>query len=320
MNAKQLNPSMPIGEFSIAILQKNWQKVLDLEEAVLKDKDSEPLHQMRVVMRRLRVAAGVFEGAIVLPKDASASSIGKIARTLGETRDLDVLQQSLSQNYQPLLQEIEKEKFAEILEYLRQKRARSFSDLQKMLDGNRYRKLKESLEKWFDRPDYGTKGYLAIQFFLPDSMLSSTCQLFLHSGWFIGATIESEEIKPIALENLTILQEQLKQFSKVFHSLRKQVKSTRYLTEFFAPFYENNLSDKVEELKQIQDLLGELQDSNVLHHFFESKMKVSLTTELPSIDKRLEQNKIEFWQNWQPFQQRYLSSEFRQSWRSIFMR
>ena len=96
MKTQSLDPTIDLGEYSHQIIQQNLQRFVDQEKAVLKDHDSEPLHQMRVGMRRLRTAVRVFEPAIVLPKTVSYSSIGKIMSSLGETRDLDVLQQILT--------------------------------------------------------------------------------------------------------------------------------------------------------------------------------------------------------------------------------
>jgi CHAD domain-containing protein len=315
MKTPKLDPSMVLGDCAYQIAIENFQKIVACEKAVLEDKDSESLHQMRVGMRRLRVAVGVFDGAILLPKAVNSSAIGKFARSLGETRDLDVLQQNLLNCDQSLLRESEKAKFAEVLAYLRQKRDRSFFKLQETLNGDRYRKLKESLQIWLEQPNYSTTGNLAIVTMLPDLLLPSICQLFLHSGWLVGTIIESGKARSIPLEDLESLHDSLEQFGKLLHSLRKQVKSVRYRAEFLATFYDNSFLARIEELKQIQSILGELQDNAVLRRFFESKLKIDLAEDLPTIERQIKDDRTTFWQKWRPFQQSYLSAEFRQSWR-----
>jgi len=48
------------------------------------------------------------------------------------------------------------------------------------------------------------------------------------------------------------------------HDLRKRCKELRYMLEFFAPLYDRNTYKKVVgDLKQLQDCLGEFQDSEV---------------------------------------------------------
>jgi CHAD domain-containing protein len=309
-----------LGDLAYRVLKENFQKIVDRETEVLADKDPEPLHQMRVAMRRLRSALKVFAGAIVPSKEIKVSNIGKFARSLGDTRDLDVLQQSLLDRYQPLLQESERTKFLEVIEYLQQKRDRSFFDLQKTLYGDRYRKFKEGMAIWLEKPEYTVLGKLKTLPLLSALLLPSICQLFLHSGWFVGTNIVSGMARTIELEVSRDWYDRSQQFDCILHDLRKNVKDVRYRSEFFSGLYGNDFIEKIEELRQVQDLLGELQDSNVLRHFLASKMKLDLERELLSIDRHLEQNRTLFWQKWRLIQQHYLTSEFRHSWRSMLLK
>jgi CHAD domain-containing protein len=45
-----------LGDWAKIAIQQHYQKILNHEPLVLKDKDPEELHQMRVGMRRLRTA------------------------------------------------------------------------------------------------------------------------------------------------------------------------------------------------------------------------------------------------------------------------
>ncbi len=67
----------------------------------------------------------------------------------------------------------------------------------------------------------------------------------------------------------------------------------------------------------MQEILGQLQDQAVLSQFLERTLKSNLAQVLPSIAHQLQQDQATFWQRWQPLQQRYLDSEFRQSLRSL---
>jgi len=90
-----------LGETAHQAIEKHFTKTIKWEKAVKKDEDPEPLHQMRVGMRRLRTAVSKFEKYLDLPKSVTDKNIGKFARTLGSLRDLDILKESLEKNYKP---------------------------------------------------------------------------------------------------------------------------------------------------------------------------------------------------------------------------
>jgi CHAD domain-containing protein len=270
-------------------------------------------------MRRLRTAIQVFGSVIALPKAISNSSIGKIAKSLGETRDLDVLQQELISRYQPLLDNTELLKFDKVLKRLQKKRDRSFLNLQKTLNGDRYHNLKQDIQSWLDQPRYTTIGDLLVREVLPDLLLPLICQLFLHRGWLVGATIQSGTVTVISIENSEELHQQLEQFVDDLHDLRKQMKGIRYQAEFFSGFYEASYLERIEEFKTIQEILGQLHDREVLRQFLESTLNADLAKVLPTVNQTMQQEQTAFWQIWQPIQQHYLSLEFRQSLRSLLL-
>lgn len=319
MKEHQLDLAIAISDYAHQIIQQNFQKFVDQEEAVFKDNDPEPLHQMRVGMRKLRTSVQVFSKAIILPKGVSNSSIGKIARSLGETRDLDVLQQNLTTRYQPLLQKEEQAKFDKVIHHLHQKRDRSFLKLKKMLNGDRYQNLKRSLQDWLAQPTYTVMGNLSVLEILPDLLLPLICQLFLHSGWLVGTTMQAGKVSLIPIENSEELNHQLSKLGDDLHDLRKQIKGVRYQTEFFSDFYEAAYMQRIEEFKAIQETLGQLQDHLVLRHFLQSKLKADLAKVLPTVARAMQEESITFWQSWKPLQKNYLSPKFRKSLRSLVM-
>jgi CHAD domain-containing protein len=317
MKEHQFDLSVLLGDYAHQIIHQNFQKVIDQEKSVVKDKDTEPLHQMRVGMRRLRTAIQVFDNAIALTKEVNNSSIGKIARSLGETRDLDVLQQELINHYQPLLSKAEESKFDTVIKHLHQKRSQSFRKLQKTLNGDRYQTLKQEIQDWLVQPTYTTMGSLSVLEILPDLILPLICRLFLHSGWLVGTTIQSAKVDLLSIEDASELNQQLRKFGNNLHDLRKQIKGVRYQTEFFADFYEDTYAQRIEEFKTMQEMLGKLQDHVILRDFLESALKQDLAKALPTIAQIMQQESMEFWQSWQPLQEQYLSPEFRKSLRSL---
>ncbi len=318
MKNQELDCSITFSECASRVIHHQFQKIVDQEKAVLKDKKPEPLHQMRVGIRRLSTAVQVFGTAIVLPKTVNYRAIGKVAQALGGTRDLDVLQQDLITRYQPLLQKKEQSKFDKVLKHLKQKRDKHFLHLEKTLHGDRYDQLKQSIQGWLDQPTYTCIGSLSVSQSLPDLLLPLICQLFLHPGWLVGTSIHKENVTLLSIENTEDLNQQCLQFGNVLHDLRKLTKQVRYQAEFFSDFYEVSYLQRIEEFKTIQDTLGKIQDHLVLRQFLESTLNADLAEVLPSIAQVIQQDQITLWQNWQPIQQRYLSVEFRQELRSLF--
>jgi CHAD domain-containing protein len=246
MKVKPVDPSITLGEFAYLTIRQNFQKFVDQEKAVLDDKDPDPLHQMRVAMRRLRTAIQVFNAAIVLPKGLTNLAIGKIAKSLGKTRDLDVLQQELTTRYHPLLPKAEKSKFDEVLKQLDQQREKSFLRLKKTLRGDAHQSLKQTVQDWLAQPNYTLMGQLSVLPMLPDLLLPLVNELFLHPGWLVGTTVQAGKVTQIPIENIAALNQQLEEFEDSLHDLRKRMKGVRYQAEFFSDFYSLSQSDEVQ--------------------------------------------------------------------------
>ena len=103
MTATTLEKNRTLGDWAALGIQQHLEKVIRHEPEVLADKDPEELHQIRVGMRRLRSAVTGFAPVLDLPEAAQNKKIGKISRSLGQLRDLDVLLEALHQQYYPNL-------------------------------------------------------------------------------------------------------------------------------------------------------------------------------------------------------------------------
>ncbi|MBD2187639.1 CHAD domain-containing protein [Pseudanabaena mucicola] len=316
MQEDQLEIAIALSDYAHQVIRQNFQKVIDQEKAVFKDKDPEALHQMRVGMRRLRTAMRVFSNVVILP-DGISEAIGKIAKGLGKTRDLDVLQKVMSERYQSILTKAEQPKFEKVMQHLGKQRSHSFVKLKQILKGDRYQNCKLLIQDWLVHPDYTTMGSVSVSEILPDLLLPLICQLFLHSGWLVGTTMQSGRLSLIPLENTEELNYQLRRFGDELHDLRKQIKGVRYQAEFFDTFYEDEYKQRIDEFRNMQEVLGQLQDNTFLSDFLRALFTVDLAQVLPTIDQIIQQDTQIFWQKWQPFQEHYLSLDFRKSLRSL---
>lgn len=304
-----LNKTNSLGEWAVLAISKHSEKVLKHEDDVLKDRDPEDLHQMRVGMRRLRSAITGFAPAISLPKSAQEKKIGKIAHTLGSLRDLDVLREALENQYKPILPSKEQKSLATALAYLDKQRKQVLAQVKDTLKGERYESLKQSLKKWLKQPEYTEIAQMPIQEVLPDLLLPGVSKLLLHPGWLVGTTVKGEvdvirELQPEMIE------QQLAQ-GDVLHSLRKETKRIRYQMEVFSDFYGSTYEVYLKDMKTIQALLGEMQDSVVLNEFLNQAMGSKTKSAIPTLTEQLAHKSYQAWQQWHTLQQRYLNLEIR---------
>ena len=304
-----LNKTNSLGEWAVLAISKHSEKVLKHEDDVLKDRDPEDLHQMRVGMRRLRSAMTGFAPAISLPKSAQEKKIGKIAHTLGSLRDLDVLREALENQYKPILPSKEQKSLEIALAYLDKQRQQVLAQVKDTLKGERYESLKQSLKKWLKQPEYTEIAQMPIQEVLPDLLLPEVSKLLLHPGWLVGTTVK-EEVDVIRELQPEMIEQQLAQ-GDVLHSLRKETKRIRYQMEVFSNFYGSTYEVYLKDMKTIQALLGEMQDSVVLNEFLNQAMGSKTKSAIPTLTEQLAHKSYQAWQQWHTLQQRYLNLEIR---------
>lgn len=300
-----------LGNYAYLAIQKHLKKTVKWETAVKKDKDPEALHQMRVGMRRLRTAVSRFNPAVNLPKPASNKNIGKIARRLGNLRDLDVLKETLEKRYQPHLPRKERKSLQTALNALDKQREDVLEDVRATFKDDSYKSLKQELEEWLEEPIYEPIAFVPIQDVLPDLLLPEVSSFLLHPGWLVGTqTEESEIVFPTEWKALEVEQE-LAENGETLHSLRKLAKGLRYQMELFTDLYGESYTAYVAEVKNIQEILGEMQDSVVLAEWLVDVLNSDINKELPTLATMLAENRYQMWQQWQPLQQRYLNGETR---------
>ncbi|WP_138497809.1 CHAD domain-containing protein [Nostoc sp. PA-18-2419] len=302
-----------LGDYAYQAIQKHFKKTLKWEKSVKKDEDPEALHQMRVGMRRLRTAVTRFGLAVDLSKPVSDKNIGKIARRLGSLRDLDVLKESLENNYKPNLPRKEQEFLQTAFAALAKQREDVLSSVQKTLKDEPYKSLKEALENWLEKPSYQPLASVTIGQVLPDLLLPEVSNFLLHPGWLIGTQFVESEVKVQKNWEREKIEQQLSTQGEILHSLRKEAKRIRYQMELFTELYGESYAAYITEVKNIQEILGTMQDSVVLADWLEDIFKSEIQTQLPTLTTLLTENRYQAWQQWQPLQERYLKTETRHS-------
>ncbi|WP_416671135.1 CHAD domain-containing protein [Egbenema bharatensis] len=283
--------STTVGEFACQVIAEQFERITKQTKRVLADQDPEPLHQMRVGSRRLRTALQVFESAIEIPKVANARRLRDLARTLGELRDLDVQMASLGESYLPNLNGKEQKRLGDVLDSLGRQRIEAFKQVESALTKKQYQQLRNAYKTWLEQPQLTNLSQLPLTSVLPDLLSPLLSELLLHPGWFISIDDVSEEN------------------SEVLHDLRKACKHVRYQAEFFVSFYGDEFGDWVKEIKQLQDDLGLLQDTQVLKDLLSREL--GDRSKMPGLNALIRQEQKASLSKWEEVRQKYLDTGFR---------
>jgi CHAD domain-containing protein len=263
-----LGHGVTIGECAVTAIGKYFKKWVKQEDPVRADEDREALHQMRVGLRRLRSGLICFRPILSPQMGQQVAKLGKINRTLGAVRDLDVLRQELELNYLPLLPEEEQAKLRAYLDLMGKKRAKRFARLIKFLDSPFYQKTRNKIENWLKKPRLRESADFSIGEMLPTLLLPALKSLLL-PNWDLT---DPEEL----------------------HDLRKQFKLVRYQLECFEDYFNEEIHQSLRHLRTSQDVLGFLHDRIVLLSFFSPKQ----WKELPRLKELIAQHQSEDWRTW----------------------
>ena len=240
----EITATMP-APVAVARLLLRLLDTLELNvDGVLRDIDTEFLHDLRVAVRRTRSAIKLLGG--VLPAEL-AEHYKTEFKWLGDlttpTRDLDVH----LLGFGPMTGQLVAASPADLeplRAFLVRRRAREFRRLATALRGPRFRAITDDWRKaLLEIRDAGG----------PRRRRPAAAALALATT--------GRAFRRIAAQGAAITQESP---PESLHDLRKRAKELRYLLEFFAPLHDPVAYRKVVgDLKSLQDCLGDFQDSQV---------------------------------------------------------
>jgi CHAD domain-containing protein len=305
-----------VRDYAFQSLYKNFRKSVKHEQEVFADQDPEGIHQMRVGMRRLRTALAVFSPFVSLPSNLN-QDITKLSKSLGSVRDLDVLGIWFNEYRNLTTPSIEEEQLATILQKLERQRKKQFKRLGRALKGKRYEHFTEGLRQWLENPVFLPRAEWPIRLVLPDIILPLINQLLLHPGWMVATSGSLELWKPETAVDFNSVNADIAQYGPALHDLRKQAKRVRYQTEFFVDFYAETYRQQTQEFRTIQDLLGQIQDSQVLSDFLSEEIGKDWAVQIPSLNHYFHQQRSGLWLQWRNIQQKYLKTDFREHLRKL---
>ena len=266
--------ALSCGRFAQELIHNQVRRLGKLQAEVLADRDPEPLHQLRVSLRRLRTALGQFAPALDLPDGVSERRVASVARRTGLCRDLDVLTLRLREQILPRLPASEQHALKGAMKRLGQDREKALQALRDALHSPRYLKLLARLHKWQGRPRFTPLGQQLLEPWLHEWQAPYTAGLFLHPGW--------REVNPEA-ESL--------------HDLRKRIKQARYSLEPLERWCAPPLREWIQELREAQDHLGELHDLQILNSGVVEREPRG-ASQWPVLRAELEEQRRRHWQAW----------------------
>jgi len=236
----KLTASMPAARAVCTILARLFETALANVPGTIRDIDIEFLHDLRIAVRRtrsvLKLAGSVLPAGLVRRYQPEFKWLGDLTTP---TRDLDVYLLGYDAMAAKLVAATEPE-LRPFHEYLSRQRAASQRQLARGLRSARFSRLAASwpndLREAADAPGGRPAGKFAT------GRITSAHRRVLRSGGAIDATSPPQAL----------------------HDLRKRCKELRYLLEVFAPLHDPAVQWRaVNELKALQDCLGEFQDTEV---------------------------------------------------------
>jgi CHAD domain-containing protein len=240
--------SLAADAFRLTLLQCKWHITGNMR-AVVEERDVEGMHQLRVALRRLRVALSSFGGDFRSPQlEAIRLRAKTLANRLGPARDLDVFAEEL---FEPAANANGALDAFEVLRKRAQRARRTvWDDAVLLVTGPGFRVFLSDLDEVIDRrpwsdviPGHGhaTKGILAFE--TPGMKLAD--RILAHR--LKGARKRARHLNTLS--------------DTERHGLRITLKKLRYTAEFFAPYYEKPKVEKfLGRLTKMQDSLGGLND------------------------------------------------------------
>ncbi|OGA22242.1 MAG: hypothetical protein A3I02_04285 [Betaproteobacteria bacterium RIFCSPLOWO2_02_FULL_67_26] len=240
-----LRGDLSVNDAFKAVMWASLAHLLANERGMLEGADLEYLHQMRVALRRLRSALGVFSPP--LPEAAVAPLTGEmkwLAGSLGPARDWDVF---MTETLPPIAAEFgtqgELGAFSARCEKLRRYangRAR------RALRSPRYRRLTLSLAAWLVSERWRTE-------LDADRRLAFGAPVADFAAAVLEKRYGQARKRGRKLAGLTTAE---------LHRLRIAIKKYRYAADFFAGLYERKPARQaLKRLARLQDILGAMNDA-----------------------------------------------------------
>jgi len=238
----QLDPDLTAKKAAIAIYNQLLATMQCNEEGILKDLDSEFLHDFRVAIRRTR--SGLTQIKNVLPPEVTnhfKAEFAHLGNITGPTRDLDVYllyEENYKSRLPPPLQTALHTFFTD----LARRRGEEQKKLATALKGSRYKQIIHEWRQYLEEDGTAAADADMPVIDLARKTISRRYKKIMKEGMMITPATPDENL----------------------HRLRIQGKKLRYSLEFFTSLFPKNDMEKIiKQLKQLQNNLGTFNDLSV---------------------------------------------------------
>jgi CHAD domain-containing protein len=236
-----VQPDDSLAEAGRKVLRYHFVQMLRHEAGTRDGEDIEDLHDMRVATRRMRAAFEVFEDAFTSKAIRThLKGLRATGRTLGRVRDLDVFMEK-AHHYLDSLPEEHRDGLRPLLHSWEQTRENAREVMVK------YEAFKLRFDDFLNTPGAGARS---VQEATPNLVREVTPGLIYDRYAAVRAF-------DTILDSASLEQ---------FHALRIEFKKLRYTVEYFREVLGPQAGEVIEELKALQDHLGDLNDANVAAH------------------------------------------------------
>jgi len=245
MGAPTVPPGTSLGDAVALVLSHLTDVILALVPEAPAGRSPEPVHQMRVAVRRLRSALSIFRRAVDGEAfEAVKPGLKQLAAVLGGARDWDVFLSGTGRAVGDAL--ADDRRIAAMLEAGERRRVAAYGALGRYLAGPEFRALEVALVQLAAlRPWQGVASEEQAAR-LGDAADAYASHMFSKRLEHILAP--GPDISALPVEEL--------------HTIRKAGKRLRYAAEFFTPLYGKRGARRfIGRLSSLQEALGHLNDT-----------------------------------------------------------
>ncbi len=235
-----------LAEAGRKVMLYHFAQMLRWEDGTRLGEDIEALHRMRVATRRLRAAFEVFESAFepgaLKPHLKGLRATG---RCLGRVRDLDVFIEK-AQHYRETLPRDRHDGLSPLLDAWQEQRQAGRNAMLSFMDSPEYALFKRQFNIFLNTPGAGARQTsgdqptpLHVRELVPVLIYTRMAAVRAYQPFLHDAPVE------------------------LLHALRIEFKKLRYTVEYFDEVLGKRSMLVIENLKALQDHLGDLNDAQV---------------------------------------------------------
>jgi CHAD domain-containing protein len=227
------------------ILRVNFLDMIKHEAGLEGEDPVDNLHQMRVAARRLRSAFLVLESYYERKTIRSfIRTLKTTGRALGDVRDLDVM----TDNFKSFFGKqtgADAATLEKVLAPFEKRRSQAREALYEWLDSEDYRQFVKKFTSFLSEPGEGSRP--------PDSKLAP------YQARHVAPVIFHQHLANVRAFDQVLPTEKI----QILHALRIEFKRLRYVLTFFSEIMGASISDFIDEIKAVQEHLGNLNDAVV---------------------------------------------------------